>query len=143
MSIFQLISALQSFDVVAEGETAVRANTGKAIELNIDQQRRGVDAYGKSLPRYRTRKYAQVKHDRNPRPPFGVWDLWLTGAFQSAFKAGVSSGRLVILSTDDKYDKITDRAPDIFGLNDESKVRYNNENLVPDIQKAFNKKTGI
>ena len=139
-NIFEFTKRLDNFNLLTEATTAIRDNLPRIMDLNIDQQRRGKDSFGRSLPKYRSQEYARMKHARNPLAPFGVWDLWLTGDLQDAFIAGVQNGELKLYSEDWKYSDIVKRAPGAFGLTDESKQIVKAEIVKPGIVQAFRNK---
>lgn len=137
MGLRDLRKRMQGFNMAKEVEAIINSNSEKIAQLNIDQQRRGQDAFGKPLGKYKSRKYAEAKHARNPRAPFGVYDFWLTGDFQSEFKAGAKNGAFTILSTNYKYERLTEKSPNAFGLNNESIQIARREIIRPALSQAF------
>lgn len=140
-SLKKALARLERFDLDKEAEKVMNDSTEKLIQLNIEQQRSGIGADGQSLPRYRSIKYAQAKHARNPGAPFGVWDMWLTGRFQGAFKSFAKNGMYMIFSTDSKYDSLTQRARHAFGHTPDNKELIKKEIMLPGLRRAF--KTNI
>jgi hypothetical protein len=65
----------------------------------------GEDGYGHQLtPQYQSKSYARKKYGMNPAPGYGVPDLKLKGDFYRGIAVQVSSGNMVITSTDRKTD---------------------------------------
>jgi len=110
--------------------------TGNVIALlNKEQLMDGNEKTGYQIsPSYRTHKYARAKQSMNTRPPYGIPDLRLTGEFYRGFEVKTFVDRFEISSTDEKTNDLIDKyGEDIFGLNEENKVKYWNENLQPAI----------
>lgn len=116
-----------------------------AVSLNVEQLTMGKNSDGTKIkPSYRSKKYAQLKANKNPKP--GMWtpDLILTGAFTESFKIDISGDNLKYSATDSKAPELTKKyGDDIFGLSENSNEYYAQNIVFPVMMETINQMTGL
>lgn len=130
---------------------SVNNTSYKIIELNQSQIYSGQDADGDEIsPGYKILEYALQKHAANPLPqfkkaPLGTPDLFLTGAFFSAFKVTQPTpGEALVDSSDAKASKLKQKyGPKIFGLSNDNLRIYVKEDFFPEFADGFTAATGL
>jgi hypothetical protein len=127
MTIHEFDRRLKKLSLRVEGLNAVvQTDTDfysiQTSQLVVD----GLDANGKHLKKYISKKYADKKHKMNSFPGYGNPDLKYTGAFLRALKIEVKSSiEFEILSSDEKYSALVKKYGNtILGLNKDSEKRY-------------------
>lgn len=109
-----------------------------------EQLKAGKTKTGQGItPRYRSPKYARVKHEMNPLPGFGTPDLYLTGAFSQGLNVEFSSDTIDIISTDEKGPDLEHKYRDIFGLGTTFKKNYLESSLAPLVREKISTFTGL
>lgn len=120
---------------------AIVNKTHSTLEaLQREQWKEGKDKLGNVIGRYRSRKYAEAKFSMNSMAGFGVWDLTLTGSLGRKLKIEAVNGKLFNRSDDSKYDRLSQRVPNAFGLNKGKIEEYRGDVLKPEVSKSFRKK---
>jgi hypothetical protein len=117
----------------------VKDHENDIVELNQSQLFRGHDAEGRSLGRYNSEEYAELKRQLNPR---NVVDLKLSGSFYEGMfmKSRGEVFPITIDSKDEKRDKLVQGdayGENIFGLTEESKTELNKVVLREPITKYY------
>lgn len=125
---------LSAVSIKDESFKSVSDTKSSITDIQKEQLSKGLNAEGKKLRRYRSRKYAVAKNAINPLPGLGNPDLRLTGSFYAGFKTVVTPETFATTSSDSKNEALTQKY-DPFGLNKESKVEY-----VKDLRPVFVKK---
>lgn len=136
MTLYELQQATNTFyplEVIAE---IMEEMSVKAIILNLEQLKKGLNAEGKKFRRYRSKAYARRKNGMNSAPGFGNPDLRLKGDFYRGFTADIKGTLLEIYSTDSKAKWLEEGTKnedgsvkmeafaDIYGLDQKSMVKF-------------------
>lgn len=140
-----LLDRLEAFNMQAEVENTIIQTSYEIIILNQQQLfNYGRDREGLRLLPYRSQIYAKEKNYQNPRPGFGVPDLFRTGAFYSGFNVTIRNHLYEVNSTDSKRDKIVKaRGEQIFGLTKDNQKVYSTGVFIRQFQSNYNAKTGL
>lgn len=132
MTIFELNTRVQAFDLQEEIDKLIKENEPEIVDANTSQLMDGVDSQGKSLGEYKSKSYADYKLMKNPK---GVVDLKNEGDFHTGFFID-DKNRLD--SKDSKTGKLTSwYGEGIFGLTTENMNSITDDKLTPGITKAF------
>lgn len=131
-------------------------NTDKVIDESLNETKDEFKAINKSqlkagktntgenvAPKYRRKKYALAKNQMNPLPGLGNPDLFLTGAFYEGIGVEVGKDVFDIISKDEKGPELENKYKDIFGLGNNFKKKYLDEDLGPTVQKKISTFTGL
>lgn len=110
-------------------KNAIQVHKDEAVEMNVDQLRRGIGIDGNKLtPEYTSPLYAAEKAAQNPLPGFGVPDLILRGDYTKGFEGKVINDEVLrIESTDFKEGFLPKRYPKGQGLTKENKAKFEEE----------------
>lgn len=112
--------------------------------INKQQLKAGKTNTGENVaPKYRSRKYASAKNQMNPLPGLGNPDLFLTGAFYEGIDVEVGKDVFDIISKDEKGPELENKYKDIFGLGNNFKKKYLDEDLGPTVQKKISNFIGL
>lgn len=105
------------------------------LELKVNEFRRGENAEGGRIGYYRNPNYRLFKSNRNPLAD-GTVDLILTGAFTRGLYVESKGNSLF------EFDSHDDKAPDLFrkyddirGIQDNTFIKYQREELAPYINR--------
>lgn len=140
-SLSEKFKALNTDKVIDESLDETRDPFEK---LNIDQMKRGFRKDGKQIvPDYINTDYAKKKQRMNPLPKFGTPDLHLTGSFHDQLNAIAEGEVIKIFSNDEKGPELENKYKDIFGLGNNFKKKYLDENLGPTVQKKITNFVGL
>ena len=114
----------------------------EVIEKNLEQLKEGKDKKGMNLRKYAWDWYAVMKHNLNPAPGLGNPDLKLTGAYWRGFIIKqMGETQYEITSIDSKTGKLDDMyGKQQYGLNDEKRPKYINEDYLPVLTKNIREK---
>lgn len=136
------IKSLKVKDIAVD---AIDKTLEVAVALNVEQLASGKNSDGTKIkPSYSSKKYAQLKANKNPKP--GMWtpDLILTGAFTESFKIDISGDNLKYSSTDSKAPELSKKyGDDIFGLTENSNEYYAQSVVFPVMMDTINQMTGL
>jgi hypothetical protein len=124
MDAFELASKLKAFDIEQAAELAFASDAFlRSVESEqVKQMKAGKNSEGKGIGRYRSPRYAAMKHAMNPLPGEGNVDLVLTGKFTSEIFAQSDSGVMEIASNDSKSADLESKYGEtIFGLSSKFK----------------------
>jgi hypothetical protein len=139
----QMRSRLASIDVNREVAVIILADPDPLLDLNREQLMEGFDADGKRLPPYRSKSYADFKHNViNAQAGLGNPDYYLTGATHAAMFLRLAGNRIEISSTTPQVPDLLARNGRPFGLNDTAKSSYVNFYLQDALLKRIKYITG-
>lgn len=92
-------------------------NKQQLYNYGVRSSATGVNSKVDKLSPYKSKYYAKEKNIMNPRPGYGVPDLFLTGKFYQGFTVVVKQNSFEVDSVDSKSESIKKRyGDDIFGL---------------------------
>ena len=91
----------------------MKKNEEALLDVNRSQLYSGIDANGKKLRRYRSRKYAAFKKTLNSK---GVTDLKLTGKLYAQMFINTSKFAVIYDSKDSKAPDLKKKYGNIFGI---------------------------
>lgn len=113
----------------------VREHENVLVDMNTEQIKQGRDSTGSSIsPDYYSEDYAQMKNQMNPRPGFGVPDLFLEGDFQEGFFVEDAPEGWKVDSKDEKRNKLASKyGEEIFGNTPEDEEEFNEEYILPEL----------
>lgn len=113
----------------------VRENENILVDMNTGQLLQGKDSTGANIsPQYYSEDYATMKNDMNPRPGFGVPDLFLEGDFQEGFFVENVEAGWKIDSKDWKRNKLAGKyGEEIFGNTEQDETEFNKEYILPEL----------
>jgi len=133
MTIKDLAQAMSRLDLDSLKQQAAKKNQRVIVESQRKQMRKGENAEGMPIGKYRPR-YARYKATLSTyMAPIGVPDLYLTGAFHKGIRMATTATDYTLTSTDPKTGKLTAKYGQIFGLNQGS---------LPAVQTACTKSLG-
>ena len=92
---------------------------------------------------YKSKKYALAKNQMNALPGLGNPDLYLTGAFYEGIDVEVGKDVFDIISKDEKGPELENKYSDIFGLGNNFKKKYLDEDLGPTVKKKISNFVGL
>lgn len=118
-----------------QASEVVRENDNVLIDMNTEKLKHGKTSTGDSIsPEYASDDYAEMKQDMNPRPGFGIPDLFLEGDFQGGFFVEEMEGGWDIDSKDEKRNKLAAKyGEEIFGNTEEDEQEFNKEYILPEL----------
>ncbi len=139
-----LIRNSQALNVESEAVTSIQRTEKDMAELNREQLAAGFDAQGDRLMPYRSRDYAEFKHQMNPEPGLGNPDLILTGAFVHSLRVRGQGKNIIFHASDIKADDLLKKyGDDVLGLSDRQQEYYNEDVFYPVFSKRIENKTGL
>ena len=134
-SIISNLQALKAGALKTLVVNTLEENKSELEDNQTDQMSKGENSQGQPIGFYRSFSYASFKKSIGGKAPLGVVDLNLTGSFQSKTFAQVTSNTVSFNSTDSKTEDLTQKyTENIFGLNAESWMKFNNEVLFPNLK---------
>lgn len=145
MTINGLLKKVETLDLRSEAPKLVQQTSYEIIVLNQQQLYSGLEADGdKARPEYKSKYYAKKKNQQNPKPGFGVPDLFATGAFYKGFAVAIKGDMYEIGSVDSKSDRLEKQyGKQIFGLTKKNKEKYAKGVLYEGIKRYVTGKTGL
>lgn len=113
----------------------VQEHSNVLVDMNTDQLKQGRDSTGAHIsPQYYSDDYAEMKNRMNPRPGFGVPDLFFEGDFQEGFFVEKTESGWEIDSRDEKRDRLASKyGKDIFGNTRTDEEEFNREYILPEL----------
>jgi hypothetical protein len=133
----EMLHRWQAFNVTSTAGAVMVEQKADVLQLNKEElYDKGHDSSGVQLLPYadaaKTRGYAEMKHQMNPSPGYGIPDLYLTGSLQSKMDLSVEGENYTIFSEDSKAPKLIKKYGKIFGLTTEGKkMAWSNIMRVP------------
>jgi|SRR5688572_12541051 len=125
----------------------VRSLSAELIDYNLDQLAHGITSENVLIqPRYRSRDYAGYKNTLNPKAGFGVPDLKLAGDFYAGFYVQLNGMTFEFGSRDSKSALLEGKYSKnggIYGLTDNNKSNFAQNEVKPEIIKHLQNKTGL
>lgn len=144
MTIFEMLQNVRSINLTEEVPKIIEQTSYEITVLNQEQMYSGFDSNGNKIGAYRSKPYSEKKQIKNPKPGFGVPDLFVNGSFYKGMGVIVRKDTFEGNSVDVKTEKlIKDYGEDIFGLYDENKGKYANETLFGRVKDYITAKTGL
>lgn len=147
MGLQDLLKSFQSLNMEQAVLRAVesRSSTDEFKRLNKEQLFNfGVDSDGVKLKRYVSNYYAKEKNYDNPRPGFGVPDLYVTGSFYRDFFTSVGPQKIDVSSKNEKTKGlVANYGKNIFGLTDDNTTYYAIITIRPKVVEYVEKITGL
>ena len=126
-----ILKNLKQFKLQKDIEKSLKKSKEYILDLNRGQLLHGKDSKDEDVMSYRSDSYAEYKQGKNSLPPFGVPDLYLTGAFHKAFMMKIEGSDIVLVSKDSKSPELQEKyGEDIFGLTDYSIETLINKKLL-------------
>lgn len=140
-----MLKRVKSVNLRRELPNIIQRKSFEITSLNQQQlYNYGVDSDGKRLTPYKNKYYAREKNYDNPRPGFGIPDLFKTGAFYKGFTVSVSRNYYTSMSIDKKSLQLEKKyGKQIFGLTKDNQRVYLDETLWPEIHRYITSKTGL
>jgi hypothetical protein len=137
MTIFEAQRRVAKIDLQKIAEQTLTELESFVVALNQEQLSHGLRSdEEKVYPDYRSKSYAELKHQENPKPGFGIPDLELTGSFYDKFY--LDKDKFNISSHDEKTEKLVKKyGRSIFGLTGESLQK-----MKPEMNRRFKEKIG-
>lgn len=136
---------IESLNIKQVATDALEDTASVIAEKNREQLEEGFDSNRENLLPYRSKVYAGMKNQMNPKPGYGNPDLKLTGAFYRGIRAEVNDdGEVHTYSTDSKDGKLVMKyGTDIYGLGIIKGQEYINDHLSPAFNKAIHAKLNL
>ncbi len=131
MRILELKQRFNGLNIHNISVDSIKETKEQYLDKQKEQLKKGLKKSGEKIGRYRNPVYAQKKFNQNPLAGLGNVDLKLTGDLYSATFLDVRDTELVIDSSDEKTQGLIDKYGDPFGLSEESRKAYLNEDLQP------------
>ena len=144
LTITKLLNNFQKLDTEKLIKKSLTETIPRFETIQKEQLKFGKTNTGEKItPKYRNRKYAAAKNERNPLPGLGTPDLLLTGEFQRLLDVQVGTDVLDIVSKDDKGPELEDKYKNIFGLGKGFKKEYITKDLRPVIKEKVTLAIGL
>lgn len=145
-----ILDAIKNFESIQLEQAVpviIRSLSAELVDYNLDQLAKGLTSENVSIsPRYRSRDYAAYKNTLNPKAGFGVADLNLTGDFYAGFYVQISGMSFTFGSNDPKSALLEGKYSangGIYGLTDENKANFAQNEVKPAIVSHIQQKTGL
>lgn len=146
-TIFAFDNAIQRIQVRPIIALCLEQSQYEVLSFNRGQLYMGEDNKGRLLsPMYRSQAYADFKESLNPKPGYGIPDLFVTGEFYNSIQIKVNPSQFTftIFSENSKAPKLERKyGQNIYGLNEENKQYFGNEIIRPKIVAEFKKQIGL
>ncbi len=139
MGLRQLQNRLKRFNIDLEVAAIMNNQEAALRELLREQWKHGQGKDGGRIGEYRSIKYKAAKSGFNPTAG-GYVDLTLTGKLGKAIRFSVVGQSVWVRSDDSKYDKLSGKYPNAWGLNSIYVEQYQIVNLLPALKQAFKTK---
>ena len=146
MTIEGLLNKVKSVDARKAVPDIVQQTSYEIEALNKTQLfNYGVSSDGlKLVPSYSSIAYAREKNYANPRPGFGVPDLFITGSFFKDFYVKTTKNTFQVDSVNSKSSKLKEKYGDqIFGLTKDNIKVYATGVFYAEFKKYITLKTGL
>ena len=139
MTIPELNTKIQAFDLNAELGKIIQKNEKAIVEYNTEQLYAGFDSKGQNLSPEYTKKTIGIKQKKSPPQPTDRVTLKDTGDFYKGFKIEAKQNDFEIISTDEKAQGLKSKyGADIFGLAPEDRATVTDKILNPQLTQALN-----
>jgi hypothetical protein len=139
-----LLAKLNAMNVQHIAQTIFVATEESLEEIQRSQMEHGLNADGEPIGQYKQEWYADRKNMMNPLAGYGQVDLKHTGRFYDNITVAIINDELIIESTDGKNEALIEKyGENIFGINEDFKQRYIDEDLRPEFKKEIQKATGL
>lgn len=124
-----------SADLEIQAAEVVRENSNILIDMNTEKLKEGKTSTEDNIsPSYYSDDYAQMKNDMNPRPGFGVPDLFLEGDFQERFFVeDVEMGWQIDSKNEKRNMLLSKYGEDVLGNTEQDEREFNEEYIVPEL----------
>jgi len=132
-TIRQLADRFRALDFATLVQTSMQQTSFEITALNKTQlYNYGVGSDGIKLTTYKSKYYAKEKSYDNPRPGFGIPDLFVTGAFYNGIGVVINKKTFITDSTDVKASRLELLyGSHIYGLTAQNKTIYATQTLLP------------
>lgn len=138
-----LLKKLEAFDLEETIEKCFELTEDDIADTQREQMLHGENSQGEDIGYYRNSAYAELKERLNPLAG-GTVDLKITGDFHKGIYATVIGEELVISSFDEKTDDLEQKYGDeIFGINDNYRTDYIDQELRPAFEQAVERELGL
>lgn len=144
-TIFGMLEKLQRVNLETEIPVIIQRTSYEMLTLNKTQLYNfGVNADTIKLKKYVSDSYATEKSFDNPRPGFGIPDLFVTGNFYNGFYVDVTPTKLIFDSRDVKANRLEELFGNkIYGLTKSNKEIYLSDTVMPEIRNYIRGITGL
>ena len=135
MTIFELNTRVQSFDLKEELNKVIKESEAEIVDANTEMLYSGIDAKGKSLGEY---AHSTVEYKKKKGAPYDRITLKDEGDYYSGKQLVKSGESFTVKSTNYKNDKLeNDFGIDINSLDEKRMANITDDKLTPGITKAF------
>lgn len=136
----EVAKRIKTFDLHSEAGDVIEETNPELRAILKEQWKQGKDKNGKAIARYRSVKYAQAKYAFNSKAGLGNVDMTITGRQGDGLKFSMVGDKVFTRSDERKYDKLSTKYPDAYGIDEDGRTVYRREILRPRLLSRFRKK---